>query len=82
MTAGDDCPRCDAPNARVVLLTSMARYFVCAQCHCRWHISLMCDHEREAKAEDDPIETPQPRARRPASQPIQQRPLWIQPKDR
>ena len=38
-TVGDACPRCRATGARMTLLTSMVRYFMCDRCQCRWQVS-------------------------------------------
>jgi hypothetical protein len=32
------CPHCDTPGARLSLLTSMTRYYVCGQCARRWQV--------------------------------------------
>jgi hypothetical protein len=38
-TIGEGCPRCNAPDATMTLLTSMIRYFMCSRCQWRWQVS-------------------------------------------
>ena len=38
LRANDTCPRCDEPDGRLTLLTSMVRYYVCAQCERPWQV--------------------------------------------
>jgi transposase-like protein len=35
---GERCPRCQASDLAMTLLTSMTRYYVCERCQCRWQV--------------------------------------------
>lgn len=39
MPHAEGCPRCKAPDGIQRLLTSMARYYLCGRCDCRWQVS-------------------------------------------
>ena len=44
------CPHCDAPGARLSLLTSMTRYYVCGQCASRWQVERTREGDGSAMA--------------------------------
>jgi hypothetical protein len=53
MEPDERCPRCNAPEGSQRLLTSMARYYVCSCCECRWQVSRNLDnHEAEVQRVD------------------------------
>ena len=49
----DRCPRCQAPDAVLNLLTSMTRYFSCDRCDHRWQVAVVADCRQDTLGPGD-----------------------------